>query len=401
MLDLERVALERFTLGGKHAANTAHRRVEATIGNGLVHGRDLHRRHAASPQQHGREGWPVDIHPQPADGLDHVWHPHFQADLGSGQVVGIGQPLVQVDRAVRAAVIVLWAPDLAVAPFDRKRLILHPAGQGVLARLLQRGQVDSRLDQRADRPRGIDGAVEAGETCLAAADQGLYLTGFRVGHDHRRFDLVRPFAPGQALERLAHRGFGLHLQDRVEAGKDTQAFLGQVFIAVVLAQLPLDQVEEGRERAVGQAATFGHAQRHLLRCIDLLLAGHALFGHQVEHQVAAGQGTFRVTPRVVVGRALDHAHQQGDLVQLQLRQRLAEEELAGQAEAVHGTLAVLPDKDLVEVGLENFALVVMQFKQHRHHRLGHFAAEAALAAEVEVLHQLLGQGTATLAHRAG
>ncbi|MNN09664.1 hypothetical protein D3C81_1225540 [compost metagenome] len=306
--------------------------------------------------------------------------------------------MVQVDGAMRAAVVVLRAPDLAVSTFDRERLVLNQAGQGVPGRLLQRGQIDRRLDQRADRPHGIDGAVEAGEAGLAAADQRLHLTGFRVGHDHRRLHLVRPLAARQALEGLAHRGFGLHLQDRVEAGEDAQAFFGQVFIAVVLAQLALDQVEEGRERAVGQAAALGHAQRHLLRCIDFCLAGHALLGHQVEHQVAAGQGAVRVTPRVVVGRPLDHAHQQGDLVQFQLRQRLAEEELAGEAEAVHRTLAILADEHLVEVGLEDLALVVVQLQQHGHHRLGQLAAEAALAGEVEILHQLLGQGTATLAH---
>gem|GEM_PF-3607412 len=43
----------------------------------------------------------------------------------------------------------------------------------------------------------------------------------------------------------------------------------------------------------------------------------------------------------------------------------------------------------------------MQFQQYRHHRLGQLAAQAALTGEVEVLDQLLGQGTATLAHRSG
>ncbi|MCY1440821.1 hypothetical protein D9M71_571100 [compost metagenome] len=88
-------------------------------------------------------------------------------------------------------------------------------------------------------------------------------------------------------------------------------------------------------------------------------------------------------------------------MQFQLRQRLAEEELARQTKAVHRALTVLADEHLVEVSLKDFALVVVQFEQDRHHRLGQLAAEAALAAEVEVLHQLLGQGTATLAHRAG
>ncbi|MNZ42018.1 hypothetical protein D3C78_595840 [compost metagenome] len=308
------------------------------------------------------------------------------------------QPLVEEHRAVGTTIIVLRFPDLAIGALDREGLVRQPTGQRVLARLFQGGEVHRRLDQRANRAHRIQGPVETGETGLAAADHGLDFAGFRVGHHHGRFNFVSALAPAQSLEGVLDRGFGLHLQDRVEAGENAQAFFGQVFIAVVLAQLALDQVEEGREGAVGQAAALGHAQRHLLRCIDFCLAGHALLGHQVEHQVAAGQGAVRIATRVVVGRPLDHAHQQGDLVQFQLRQRLAEEELAGEAEAVHRTLAILADEHLVEVGLEDLALVVVQLQQHGHHRLGQLAAEAALAGEVEILHQLLGQGTATLAH---
>ncbi|MNN47476.1 hypothetical protein D3C81_1618970 [compost metagenome] len=65
---------------------------------------------------------------------------------------------------------------------------------------------------------------------------------------------------------------------------------------------------------------------------------------------------------------------------------------------MHRALAILADEHLVEVGLENLALVVVHLQQYGHHRFGQLAAEGALAGQVEVLHQLLGQGTATLAH---
>ena len=68
---------------------------------------------------------------------------------------------------------------------------------------------------------------------------------------------------------------------------------------------------------------------------------------------------------------------------------------------MHGALAVLAKEHLIEVGLENLFLVVVQLQQHRHHRLGKLAAEAALVGQVEVLHQLLSQGTAALAQLAG
>ena len=85
-------------------------------------------------------------------------------------------------------------------------------------------------------------------------------------------------------------------------------------------------------------------------------------------------------------------------MQLQLGQRLAEEELAGQPETVHRALAVLADKHFVEVSLKDFPLVVMQLKQQRHHGFGELAAQAAFIGQVEVLDQLLSQGTAALAH---
>ncbi|MNR50322.1 hypothetical protein D3C85_1698270 [compost metagenome] len=43
----------------------------------------------------------------------------------------------------------------------------------------------------------------------------------------------------------------------------------------------------------------------------------------------------------------------------------------------------------------------MQLQQYRHHGFGGLAGEAALAGQVEVLHQLLGQRTAALAQFTG
>ena len=87
-------------------------------------------------------------------------------------------------------------------------------------------------------------------------------------------------------------------------------------------------------------------------------------------------------------------------MQFQLGQRLPEEELAGQAETVHGALAILTDEYLVEVSLEDFLLAVMQLQQHRHHGFGEFTGQAAFVGQVEVLDQLLGQRTAALGHLA-
>ncbi|MNR10398.1 hypothetical protein D3C85_1266460 [compost metagenome] len=80
----------------------------------------------------------------------------------------------------------------------------------------------------------------------------------------------------------------------------------------------------------------------------------------IEHQIAPLERPLRIATRVVIRRALDHAHQHCDLMQLQFRQWLPEEELAGQTETMHRPLTILADEHFIEVGLKNFSFVVMQ-----------------------------------------
>src|SRR5690606_11948475 len=86
------------------------------------------------------------------------------------------------------------------------------------------------------------------------------------------------------------------------------------------------------------------------------------------------------------------------MLDLQFTQRTTEEILAGQAETVDRASTILAKKHLVEVGLENFVFVVVQLEQDRHQRLGGLTSEAALIAQIEVLDQLLSQGTTALPH---
>ena len=61
-----------------------------------------------------------------------------------------------------------------------------------------------------------------------------------------------------------------------------------------------------------------------------------------------------------------------------------------------GAVAVLAEVDLVEVGLEDLLLAVVELEQHRHHELGELARQRALRREEEVLHELLRDGAAAL-----
>ena len=68
---------------------------------------------------------------------------------------------------------------------------------------------------------------------------------------------------------------------------------------------------------------------------------------------------------------------------------LAEIELRRESDAVDRTVAVLAEVDLVQVGLEDLVLVVVQLEQHRHQELGHLAPHRALGRKEEVLYELL------------
>ena len=298
------------------------------------------------------------------------------------------------------AVIILRTPDLAILTFYREGLIGQPTGQGVLTGALESRQVNRRFDQRTNWPHRIEHPVETGKARLATTNHRLYFAGFRVAHQHGRLNLLHALAPTKTLEGLTQRGLGLDLQDRIEAGEDAQPLLGQVFLTVILTQLALDQIKERRERTVGQTAALGNGQRLRFGLRRLLHRHHALLNQQIDHQIAARQRALGIAARIVVGRPLDHPHQQRHLMQLQLGQRLTEEVLTGQTEAMHRTLAILPEEHLVQVRLQNGLLVVVQFQQHGHHGLGQLALQAALTGQIEILHQLLGQGASALTQLA-
>ena len=78
---------------------------------------------------------------------------------------------------------------------------------------------------------------------------------------------------------------------------------------------------------------------------------------------------LRVTARVIPAGPLEQCDQRGQVMRLQLFQRAPEQELGPQPHAMNGARAVLAEIDLIEIGLENFLLAVVQLQQDGH---GHF-----------------------------
>ena len=81
--------------------------------------------------------------------------------------------------------------------------------------------------------------------------------------------------------------------------------------------------------------------------------------------------------------------EQRELVELELRQRLAEIELTRETEAVDRTRAVLAEIDLVHVGVQQVRFVVAHLQRDRHQRLAQLAPPAALVRQEIAAHELL------------
>ena len=128
---------------------------------------------------------------------------------------------------------------------------------------------------------------------------------------------------------------------------------------------------------------------------------HLLLGEDLQHQVAPLAHALRVAPGIVERGAAHDGHQRRGLDLVELGQRLAEIEGAGEAKAVNGPLAVLAHEHLVDVGRQDVVLVVAPLQQDGHRGLGDLATPGAPAVEEVALHQLLGQRAAALAHFAG
>ena len=178
--------------------------------------------------------------------------------------------------------------------------------------------------------------------------------------DHHRgafqgagFEFAQFFQVGQALP---HRLLGYALDGEGEGGEDDQALGAQVLLPVVAFELTAHQVGEGRIGAHRPAALLADAQGGRLGVLSLVRLDDALVGHDIDDQIAAFDGPLRVTPRVVVGGALDQGDEQGALGDAQFTQVAIEIEAAGETKTMDSAAAILAQIDLIGIGLQDIVL---------------------------------------------
>ena len=215
----------------------------------------------------------------------------------------------------------------------------------------------------------IERAVEAVVTDIAPADDRDHIAALGRGDDHSTFErlgaaLVLPIEPRQlALERA----LGLILRAWLEARVDAQPRFGQVLIAIVAAQRPAYEIEVCG--VIGARGSRGDSERPTRGRGGIGRLDDALLGHLLQDEIAAGECTLRMASWIVVGGPAHDGDQQRHLRQVELGQGFAEVELAGEAKTVNGAVAVLPEEDLVDVGVHEIGLGEMRVQRHRHDRL--------------------------------
>ena len=294
-LVFQRVALERIALGINHLADTAQGHTETAGRYSLVHRSHIHGRVLTGAQGECGHFRDVALYSQAAQHVDHRIQAEVHAQPRGRQVIGIGQGVVQQYVTVHLAVEIAGLPCLAARPRHFHRGIGQHGYQGVAPGLLQGGQVDSRFQQRARRPARVQCAVETGVANTAAAHQCRHLTGVEAGNHRGAFQCP-------ALVELVEHGGGtalyLALQQRVERRENTQAKGGQVLLAILLPQLPPDQVEVGR-KGIANTVLAVQVQRPGLGGPGLLRGNHAPLGHFRQYHIAPLQRPFGIAHRVV------------------------------------------------------------------------------------------------------
>ena len=216
------------------------------------------------------------------------------------------------------------------------------------------------------------------------------LLGQRLGRD----GLARAAPAAQAaimpLQRLAQRCGGRHLHVRIQCRADRIAAGEELLLAEIARQLAADLVGEVVARRQGALIGWEIAALHgadRLGAFRLVGGGvdMAVLEHLPQHEIAPREQPVAIAHGVVIRRRLGQRRQRRRLVRGEIRKRLVEVGLRRRSDAVR----VLPEKDLVEVKLEDLLLAQRGLHAGGEDDLLDLAFRPAIAGEQEVLHHLL------------
>ena len=378
------------------ASNRSQGLLQAAGRERLIHGVDLDGRELDRAEQDGRVGRERSRRPERTDGVAHPLQPDVEPEPDGGKIVRVHQRIVQEHRAVGAAIVISRSPRPARA-VDPYRIVAHD-GCEVELRLRQRREIHRRLDHRPHRPNRIQGTIEARPARVTPAHHREHFTGPGVGDRDRGLELLgRDAAPAHENRyRLRNRRLRRALNGRVEGREDPQPLAAQHAARVVAPELSAHQIHERRKSGRRRRRTAGHPEWLAPCACGRFGTRDAACLEPIDHPVPPLLRALGMASRVVVRRPSHEPHEQRHLVEVEVRERSPEVEVGGTPESVDGMSALLAEKDLVQISLQQLALGVAPFEQHRDERLVQLAGQCAFGGEKEVPGELLGQRAATL-----
>ena len=196
-------------------------------------------------------------------------------------------------------------------------------------------------------------------------------------------------------QRRSRQALGAALEGRIHLDALTRQH-GRV---VAVGELNAQEVEK-IPRVAGVGCDRREAQGLCDRRVALRGFDPALLGHQRQHQIAALARTLGIAVGRDAIRTLDQRSKQSGLGETQVVDPLAKKAKRRFPDSMYLRRTALPEVDLVQIGFENFALVVAELDEQSHHRLVSLSLQGSLGREEEVLDELLGERAAALSNAA-
>ena len=238
----------------------------------------------------------------------------------------------------------------------RRRDVGAAVGDG----LLERGQIDERLEDRSRLAARRDRAVVLRLVVGAAADERENLAGLRIDGDERRLGVALALAPRQQLVDL-RQAVRAPRPARGAAGADRASCTRRPASVVVVVRpgycsSSVWSTKSTKYGASASSARCDDGERLARRAVGRVLVDEAGVDHRLQHDVAPLLAARRVVERRQRRRRLDDAGNRRRFGERDVADVLAEEQARGLGDAEDGERSALAERDVVQVHLEDLVL---------------------------------------------
>ena len=306
---------------------------------------------------------------------------HLIGELHRGRIGGMGQRMGEGDRALIGTFVIGRFPGT-----DHDRSVDHFIVRPMP--ILERGEIDERLESRARLPLRLGRSVERTVVVGASADKRAQGS---VGHHGNK----RPLRGGKLStvfgETRDKRIFGAALQVKIERCLDDQPLLRLADETGNLRDDIVDVIARARGCETVRDLRPSRSGNEARTMID-----EAGLFHRAQHQFRSRKRGVRRGFRIVARRRLDASGQDRRLGERKLVRGLGEETFRRGPETIDARAEI----DAVQIQGQDLVLAVSGLQIDSQDRFFHLAPEGAVGLEKQILRELLCQRRSALKERA-